>query len=100
MSTIELFIWFPILNILFKSGEEYENQLGGNDDIAPYHAEPMTKVYDQWGDQTPQTALYVLIVVSFYFPRFMSSRFEQARYAFAAASTISVLAALALIISM
>jgi hypothetical protein len=37
------------LNILFKAGEEYENQLGGNDDIAPYHRGPMTKVYDQRG---------------------------------------------------
>jgi len=33
-------------HILFKSGEQYENRLGGNDDIAPYHTTPMSLIYN------------------------------------------------------
>ncbi len=35
--------------IFLKSGENYENKIGGNDDIAPYHREPMELVYDIYG---------------------------------------------------
>ncbi len=32
--------------IFGKYGKEYENRLGGNDDIAPYHTKPMVKVLE------------------------------------------------------